>query len=50
MRDIALYGMSDPFLRVRIRGAMLPVEATGRSFAVQLAETTGLAPREAVAL
>jgi|GEM_PF-4068221 len=50
MRDITLDGLTDPFLWVRIRGAMLPVEATGRTFALQLGEITGLAPTAALAL
>ena len=47
MRDISFDSLTDPFLWARIRGAMLPVDETGRSFAMQLGEITGLAPAEA---
>lgn len=47
MRDITDDSMSDAFLWVRIRGAMLPVEANGHSFAQQLGEITGLPVAEA---
>ncbi len=50
MRDTNLDLMTDPSLWCRIRGAMLPVERDGRSFARQLADVTGLAPDEARAL
>ena len=50
MRDTTLETLTDPFLWVRIRGAMLPVEANGRGFALQLGEITGLAPKAALAL
>ena len=50
MRDTTLDTLTDPFLWVRIRGAMLPVEANGRGFALQLGEITGLAPTAALAL
>ena len=41
MRDTTPDRLSDPFLWARIRGAMLPVDAAGHSFAEQLAEITG---------
>ena len=50
MRDTTLDTLTDPFLWVRIRGAMLPVEDNGRGFALQLGEITGLAPTAALAL
>jgi len=43
VRDTTLDMMTDPSLWYRIRGAMLPVDRSGRSFARQLAEVTGLA-------
>lgn len=42
MRDTDLDMLTDPSLWYRIRGAMLPVDRAGRSFAMQLAEVTGL--------
>ncbi len=42
--------LSDPDRWFRIRGALLPVERDGRSFAQQLAERTGLALPEALRL
>ncbi len=39
--------MTDPALWMRVQGAMLPVEADGRSFARQLGDVTGLAPASA---
>ena len=50
MRDTNLDMMSDPSLWFRIRGAMLPVDRAGRSFARQLSEVTGLAVEAAKAL
>jgi len=42
MRNSRLEAMTDPALWVRIRGAMLPVQCDGRSFARQLSDVTGL--------
>jgi len=50
MRETNLEMMTDPSLWVRVRGAMLPVDRAGRSFAGQLGEVTGLVRAEAQAL
>ncbi|MCB1348586.1 MAG: hypothetical protein R3D59_13410 [Paracoccaceae bacterium] len=50
MRDTSLDRLSDPFLWARIQGAMLPIDESGRSFARQLGEVTGLAPDDAETL
>lgn len=47
MRDTTLEMMTDPSLWVHVRGAMLPVDRDGRSFAQQLADLTGLPGRAA---
>lgn len=50
MAQIAPHTTTDPLLWARIRGAHLPVERDGRSFAEHLAERAGLSPAAARAL
>lgn len=50
MRETRLETMTDPTLWFHVRGAMLPVERDGRSFAQQLGDLTGLVASAAEAL